>query len=350
MTDSLTLKVNYIQELTPNSKVIGFDIPKEFESNFFFKAGQFITLEVIIKNQTIRRAYSICSTPSEKNFRIAVKKLKNGLCSEFLNSNLRIGDIIHVNPPKGNFLYDPTSETKNLLGFAAGSGITPIYSILKSCIFSNSNNHFTLLYGNKNIEDTMFYIELKELEKNYPDQLTIFWLFSRSSEPNSIFGRIDKSTINAVFKIISAPINFYYICGPNNMTDSIKEILINKSISKENISCELFNSNIPTLNKNKLSEDKNIESSLELKYEELTYNISLSLSDTILETILNNNIDVPYSCQGGVCSTCIARLKEGEVKMANNQILTEDEIEEGLILTCISSPKSKKIIVDYDDV
>lgn len=349
MADFYSLKVNYLKKSTPNSVVIGFDIPSDVKNKFSFEAGQYISLEKKINGNLIRRSYSICEEPSLGKILIGVKKLKNGLFSSYLNDEIRLGDSIKVSIPEGRFKYEPLEEGKCLVAFAAGSGITPILSILKSSLKNNSIKKIILIYGNKSVEETMFYPELKEFERKYVNKLSIYWLYSREKNEGSIFGRIDKSNFNYLFPKLKSLDSSYYLCGPKDMIMTIQDLLIEKKINKKKINYELFSGLDDKLKREPLI-NKNNTSNLTIVYDELEYNIKVKKSQTILDCSIENNLDVPYSCQGGVCSSCIAKLKEGKIEMLENQILTDEEIKDGLILTCQSIPASNNIIIDYDEV
>ena len=349
MADFYTLKVNYLKKSTANSVVIGFDIPSDLKNKFSFEAGQYISLEKKINGNLTRRSYSICEEPSLGKLLIGVKKLKNGLFSSYLNDEIRLGDSIKVSVPEGRFKYEPLEEGKSLVAFAAGSGITPILSILKSSLKNNSIKKIILIYGNKSVEETMFYSELKELERTHVNKLSIYWLYSREKNEGSIFGRIDKSNFNYLFPKLKSLDSSYYLCGPKDMIMTIQDLLIEKKINKKKINYELFSGLDDKLEKEPLI-NKNNTSNLTIVYDEVEYNIKVKKSQTILDCSIENNLDVPYSCQGGVCSSCIAKLKKGKIEMLENQILTDEEIKDGLVLTCQSIPASDNIIIDYDEV
>ena len=349
MADFYSLKVNYLKKSTPNSVVIGFDIPSLIKNKFTFEAGQYISLEKKINGNLIRRSYSICEEPSLGKVLIGVKKLKNGLFSTYLNDEIRLGDSINVGTPEGRFKYEPLEEGKSLVAFAAGSGITPILSIIKSSLKNNSIKKIILIYGNKSVEETMFYSELKEFESTCLNKLSIYWLYSREKNEGSIFGRIDKSNFNYLFPKLKSLDSSYYLCGPKDMIMTIQDLLIEKKINKKKINYELFSGLDDKLEKEPLI-NKNNTSNLTIVYDEVEYNIKVKKSQTILDCSIENNLDVPYSCQGGVCSSCIAKLKKGKIEMLENQILTDEEIKDGLILTCQSIPASNNIIIDYDEV
>ncbi len=338
------LKIKNIKTLTPEAVVIGFDVPTNLKDKFQFNAGQYISVNKEIDNQQVRRSYSLCSTPNDESLEIGVKRISNGLFSTFATEQLSVGDTLEVSEPEGRFILDKTAQ--NITAFAAGSGITPIISMLKTALRHNDKTHFTLVYGNKTPEQTLFYTDLKKLETEFPSQLKIHWLFSQSNEEGARFGRIDSSIVKYVLKNTTQPSTAFYICGPEKMLHEIKETLIESSIVESQIYFELFSATKTETTSN----TKKGTVDLEIIVDDETHLISTKSSNTILDAALNQKIDVPYSCQGGVCCSCIAKITEGTATMNNNQILTDDEIEEGLVLTCQAIATSKKVVINYDDV
>ena len=340
------LKVSAIERTTTDAVVVSFDVPDNLKSTFSFISGQYITIEAEINGAHIRRSYSLCSTPKESVLSIGVKEVPKGVFSSYINQSLRVGDTLSISPPDGRFVYIPENESHLILAIAAGSGITPVLSILNSFLTHNKFGKFTLIYGNKTPEEGMFYKELKALEEEHPKQLKIHWVFSRSNEEGALFGRIDDSVINFAFNQELLLPDHTFICGPEPMTlENIKE-LINIGVSKQTIHFELFTANTET----KHIENKANKGHFILTCDDVTHNLTLVPNKTLLDIALNSKIEVPYSCQGGVCSSCIARVKEGKASMLTNQILTDSEVDEGLVLSCQAVAQSDSIYLDYDDV
>ncbi len=336
------LKILSVEKNTENSVILSFKIPENLKKTFSFKAGQYITLEKKINDKIIRRPYSICSSPDENILKVGIKKVKGGVFSTFANRNLKAGDFIKVSNPEGKFIYKNIDNS--IIAIAAGSGITPIISIIKTILNKKTLSKIHLLYVNKSPEKTMFYELLKSLEFENNKRFKITWFFTDAKIKNSENRRINESDIT---KVISNQFldNLYYLCGPGKMNDFLKNILIDYKVNPQKIFCELFENKV--LEKIPSSTQ---EGQLEIIYDNYSNKINFQSSEVLLDSILNNNIDVPYSCQGGVCSSCIARIKKGKIEMKTNQILTDEEINEGLILTCQSIPKSSSIIIDFDDV
>ena len=341
-----TLIVGAVERLTPQSVVISLDVNNDLSSSYAYLAGQYISLELEINGNKVRRSYSICSSPISGLLQVGIKEVPNGIFSTYVNRKIKKGDEIKAGIPEGRFIFDSKNNSIPIMAVAAGSGITPIMSILRSFLESTSNIPFTLIYGNKTPEKTMFYDELKSLEDRF-EAFKIYWSFSEKKIDGAEFGRIDSAFLNYVLKNDpnSSP-SLVYLCGPEKLIDYSKQFFLEKGFNENDILFELFTSSV------QISQQKNYieEGLLNIKYDDVTHKLTLDQNKTLLEIALNEKVDVPYSCQGGVCSSCIARVTEGKVDMRNNQILTDEEIDEGLILSCQAIPKSKKITIDFDDV
>ena len=316
MKNSHHLVVSNIKQETVDSVVVSFKTEGETKSTYKFKAGQYLTLCSKIKGEEIKRSYSICSDPQSGKLQVGVKAIKNGVYSNYINDALRVGDTVEVSFPEGRFILDKSPA--NYLAFAAGSGITPIISIASD-----------------------------ELRKNeFKGRFFVYNIYSQENNPYSFFGRIDSGFINQVLKQHSS-IDFekVLLCGPEKMIQSATELLKGKSFNENQILFELFYSEasekITVSSKN---------SKATIIYDDETLSLEVPENMTILDAALQKNIDVPYSCQGGVCSSCIAKVSSGSASMLQNNILTDSEIEEGLVLTCQAVPKTQEITVDFDDV
>jgi ring-1,2-phenylacetyl-CoA epoxidase subunit PaaE len=330
---------------------VAFDVPENLKSSFQFKAGQYITIKKDINGNELRRDYSICSSPKSGELKVAIKEVKDGTFSSFANNELKVGDVLDVAVPKGRFVFEPNDKkTKNIAAFAAGSGITPVLSIIKCALEEEILSEVILVYGNKTIEDTMFLNELLELQNQYKERFSIQFVFSQTQEDNAIFGRIEKSTVNLIVKnkYKHIEIDAFYLCGPEAMIHTVKDVLTEHGVASDRIHFELFKAAKVVDVVEETINTGNTKATIIVDDEEKT--IDMSQKQTILEAALDEDMDVPYSCQGGICSSCLARLKEGEVTMRQNNILTEKEVAQGLILTCQAQPTTPTVIVDYDDV
>ncbi|WP_136482634.1 ferredoxin--NADP reductase [Cognatitamlana onchidii] len=352
MSSFYTLSVKKINRETDKAISISFNIPDNLKEQFSFKAGQYITLKTKINGSEIRRDYSLCSSPKSSELKVAVKEVKGGTFSAYANNTLQAGDLIEVAPPKGRFIFEPNdSKTKNIALFAAGSGITPILSIIKCALEEEVYSKVILVYGNKTTKDTMFLQELLDLQYQYKERFSVQFVFSQQDEDDAIFGRIEKSTVNYVMKNQHkhVEVDAYYLCGPEGMIHTVKDVLTEHNIDENRIHFELFKAAKPAEVKDSSSAPSG-NTKISVTVDDETSTFEMSQKRTILEAALDEDIDAPYSCQGGICSSCLARITEGEATMVQNNILTESEVAEGLILTCQAHPTSTTLKIDFDDV
>jgi len=344
------LNIKEVKQETKDAVSILFNVPTELKTNYQFIAGQYINLKLTLDNQEIRRAYSICSSPNSDELRIAVKAVKNGVFSSFANTNLKAGDILEVGIPEGNFTFEPQIDRqRNYAAFVAGSGITPVLSIIKSVLESEPNSSFVLVYGNKSPEEAIFYKELHNLRSQFVSRFFVHFVYSQSNNEGELFGRIEKSTVNFILdnKHKEKAFDKFYLCGPEEMINSVSEVLKSHNVKEKNIKFELFSS---SSKENEIKESLEGHSKITVLVDGDEVSFEMSQKQTVLEAALKQSIDVPYSCQGGVCSSCLARVTKGSATMKKNAILTDKELAEGLILTCQAHPTSNEIFVDYDDV
>tara|TARA_R110002049_G_scaffold74988_14_gene193232 strand:- start:2853 stop:3899 length:1047 start_codon:yes stop_codon:yes gene_type:complete len=347
---SVFYKVNIkeVKQETANAVSVLFNIPENLKPNFNFKSGQYITLQKEINGEEVRRAYSICSSPESGEIRVAIKAVENGVFSSYATTELKANDEIEITVPEGRFLLD-TEANKNYIGFAAGSGITPILSMIKTVLETETTSTFTLIYGNKSIADTIFFDELSNLKETYSDRFKLHYIYSRENVKNGLRGRIDGNVTNYFVKNMYKETSFdaAYLCGPEEMIKEVSKSLENNKIAKENIHFELFTTSVDKEAVSKIKEGQT-EITVLLDDEETTF--TMAQTDDLLAASLRKNLDAPYSCQGGVCSSCLCKVTEGKAVMVKNSILTDSEIEEGLVLACQAYPTTSKIIIDFDDV
>jgi len=335
---------------------ISFQIPPELESTFRFIQGQNITIRSGSGTTEIRRSYSICSSPSETELRIAVKEVPNGAFSTFANRLLKVGDVLEVMPPTGKFYTELDPErTGNYLGIAAGSGITPLLSILKTTLNTEPKSRFTLLYGNRTRSSIIFREQLEALKNRYMQRLNLVYVFSREEvDSPANAGRLNADKCRQFDKRIVdfREMDHIFLCGPLPMIESITGWLTEIGVPQNQIHYELFNAPA-TLN---TTNSPNTESGQSDQQTEVTItldgvNSSFVMNwhgQPILDAALATGRDLPFACKGGVCATCKARLMEGTVTMDSNYALEPDELDAGFILTCQSHPRSHKIHVDFD--
>ena len=337
------LKVKNIKKETSSSVVISFNVSQDLISFFNYLPGQYVSLKLLIDNKEVLRDYSICSSKNEV-LSIAIKEIPEGYASSFLNNSINIGDVIMVSTPRGKFILD-NNLAEDTIGIAAGSGITPIMSMLKTTLFEKSNKFF-LIYSNKSPEETMFLSNLIKLKEDYPDRLFLNLVYTKIEIEKHYFGRINSLNISNLIGFENLHNNKIYICGPEKMLFEVNAGLEMNNVLNENICYELFKSS----EENKfVTTDKG---GVEIIYtvDDYTTKIKSTKEKTVLDSALDNDIDAPYSCSGGVCGSCIGRLKNGDIKMLKNTVLTDSEVSDGLILACQAIPVSDTLEVDFDDV
>jgi len=352
------LTVKDIRNETADCISIAFDIPEYLKEDFRFMHGQNITVKVIIDNEEIRRSYSICSSPPENELRIAIKKITNGKFSDYADS-LQKNDLLDVLPPTGNFYtrLDPSNK-KNYIAFAAGSGITPVISIIKTTLEIEPQSNFTLIYGNKNRSSIIFREQLEAIKNRYMSRFVLHHILSREQTDSEInHGRINAEKCDELSdKLIDIKnADDFFICGPEQMIFSVKDWLEKKDVEKKKIHFELFtvpgeqstvDSRQLTVNSKK---NKGKVSNITIKQDGISFDFDLPYdAEPILDAAIKQGVDLPFSCKGGVCSTCRAKLIEGKVEMEHNYSLEPDELENGFILTCQSHPRTEKVVIDFD--
>ncbi len=348
------LTVKEIQQETKDCVSIAFDIPKEIEKDFLFKQGQNITIKINMGGEEIRRSYSICTSPCDNELRVAVKKVNDGSFSTFANEKLKRGNVLEVLPPTGTFFTEVNiSNKKNYVFFAAGSGITPVISIIKTILLIEPESKVTLVFGNRNGSSIIFKENLEALKDKYMQRFRMYHILSRErTEADINYGRIDAEKCRQLSQLIDfIAVDEFFLCGPEKMIFAVKEFLETHGINTKKIHFELFttparkNINVLTVKKNTNEEG----SAITVKFDGRSFDFKLDYdSNNILDAALKQGADLPFACKGGVCTTCKAKLLEGEVEMEVNYGLEQEEVEAGFILTCQSHPRSKKVVVDYD--
>jgi len=350
------LVVKEVKRETPECVSVLFDIPEEAKKDFAFKQGQSLTMRTFLNNEEVRRTYSICASPLDNEWRVAIKKQEGGLFSSFANERLKKGDVLEVMPPVGKFYttLDP-QQRKNYVAFAAGSGITPVISIIKTTLRTEPKSQFTLVYGNRNKSSIIFKEELEGLKDKFIDRFRVIHILSRERTDAPInSGRIDTNKLNELSKLVDYKnTDEFFICGPEEMIFSVKDFL-EVSIERSKVHFELFTTPGETQKSNvKRQTSKTKEegpvSKISVKLDGITFDFDLGFNaQPILDAALRQGADLPFSCKGGVCCTCKAKLVEGEVDMEVHWGLEHEEIEQGYILTCQSHPKTQRVVVDFD--
>lgn len=348
------LKVKEVRRETEDAVSIAFEVPENLLDDYTFIPGQYLTLRTLINGEDIRRSYSLCSAPFEKEWRVAVKQVEEGMFSTYANTQLKAGDEVEVMTPMGNFtlVTNPLSQKSYVL-FAAGSGITPILAILKQILKEEPLSDVTLFYGNKNFGSIIFREELEALKNNYMSRLRVIHVLSRESLGNKIQkGRIDGQKCEDLHHsfLRGWDISEVFICGPEEMILSVKDSLDKLGIPREKVHFELFTTSGSIIKKKEVYTGPEINANVQVILDGDIYNIALdSTGDTILDAAYKAGADLPFACKGGVCCTCKAKVLEGGARMDVNYALEPDEVEAGYILTCQAHPTTEKLVVSFDD-
>jgi len=351
-----SLSVRRVEKETDDCVSIEFEVPSELRDVFRFKQGQNLTIKKTFNGEELRRNYSICTSPFENKLKVAVKKAEGGVFSTWANEELKTGEILEVLPPTGKFYTDlDPSRKKNYVAFAAGSGITPIISIIKTTLVTEPKSEFTLVYGNRTKNSIIFKEEIEALKDKFIDRFRVYHILSRElTEAEINNGRIDVDKLELLFsKVIDLNrSDEFFLCGPEEMIFCIKGYLEARGVASNKIHFELFT--VPGQVQSakaivKPEAEEGPKANVRVKLDGIVFEFDLDYeSDSILDAALKQGADLPYACKGGVCTTCKARLVEGEVKMDVNWGLEPEEVAKGFILTCQSHPTTGKVVVDFD--
>ena len=351
------LRVADVRRETRDALVLTLDVPEEHRSDFRFAPGQYLTFRAEVEGEEVRRSYSICAAPHERHLRVGIKKIPGGLFSSWAHEQVARGQVLEAMPPMGNFGVAPDPERKrHLVGFAAGSGITPVLSIVKTTLMEEPQSSFTLFYGNRASSTIMFREELEDLKNEHLDRFSLIHILSREQQDIDLFnGRIDKEKCDQLLDrwLDPASIDTAFICGPQDMMLAVSRSLEEHGVDKRQIKFELFATATPS-RRQRSPQAAEAETGKELceatvVIDGRTRSFAFPKGTaTVLDAAMKEGIEVPYACKGGVCSTCRAMLVEGEVDMDANFALEDYEIARGYILTCQSYPVTNRILVDYD--
>jgi ring-1,2-phenylacetyl-CoA epoxidase subunit PaaE len=355
MSKFYPLTVAKVRNETRDSIVVTFDVPPALADTFAYQQGQHLTLRAQIGDEDVRRSYSICSAVQDKLLRVAIKRTQGGLFSSWANESLKAGDTLDVMPPMGHFNAPlSAANAKRYVAFAAGSGITPILSIIKTTLLAEPNSSFTLFYGNRASSSVIFKEELTDLKDVYMERLNLAYVMSREQNDIELFnGRINKEKCTQFLKywIRVEDIDMAFICGPEDMMLGVSSALQEAGMAREAIKIELFAASIP-----KHQHKPRIFDAAARHETEVTVILdgnatSFSMDkdkESILDAGLRAGIDMRYSCKGGVCSTCRCKLVDGKVDMDVNYALEDYEIARGFVLSCQSFPVTDKVVIDFD--
>ncbi len=355
MTKFNPLKVKDIKRETADAVSVAFDVPATLQIPYQYKQGQYITLKMTINGEEVRRSYSICTNPyTEKELRVAIKEVKDGRVSGYINQKLKVGDVIEVMTPMGNFHSVLSgANKKNYVLFAGGSGITPMMSILKSILHIEKQSNVTLVYANRDEEATIFKSELEKIASENKEHFKLVSVFDnpKNSVPDLQKGIITTDKAKALIENFGlAKADEYFICGPGPLMENIKNILEGLKVAKEKVHIEYFTAVAEAVAKAEGSGNGgNVKSQVTVIQYGIETHFDLDTDGaSILDTAIDAGVDAPFSCKGAVCCTCRAKVKEGKVKMDANFALTDSEVADGFILTCQAHPLTDKVVVDYD--
>ena len=357
MVQFYPLTVADVRRETRDAIVLTFDVPAEQRDNFQFAPGQYLTLRAQLDGDEVRRSYSICAAAGEPRLRVGIKKIPGGLFSGWAHEQLAPGRVLEAMPPMGNFgvSLDPALQ-RHFVAFVAGSGITPVLSIVKSTLRDEPQSSFTLFYGNRASSTIMFREELEDLKNEHLDRFSLIHILSREQQDIDLFnGRIDKAKCDQLLDrwVDPASIDTAFICGPQDMMLGVARSLEEHGLDKRQIKFELFatatpsrRQRTPQASEAEVARDL-CEATVVIDGRARSFAFEKG-SASVLDAAMKEGIELPYACKGGVCSTCRAMLVEGEVDMDANFALEDYEIARGYILTCQSYPVTNKIVVDYD--
>ncbi len=349
-----TLRIAEIEPLTEDSIAVSFDVPEELREDYAYTQGQHITVRTELAGDDVRRNYSICSPVSSGELRIAVKRLPGGAFSEHALGTLKVGDSLEVMTPSGRFFteLDP-ANAKHYVCVAAGSGITPILSIVATTLETEPGSRVTLVYANRTHKTVMFLEEIEDLKDRYRDRFHLIHVLSREPQEAELFsGRLDADRMGRMLEAIFPPdtVDDWFLCGPFEMVDSLRKLLIAEGVSKKSVHAEVFHvETAPPVRRTREEtapgEGADVTITLDGRRSSFTLPID---GPSVLEAALTVRADAPFACKGGVCGTCRAKVLEGTVEMDTNWALEPEEIERGYVLTCQSHPTSDKVVLDYD--
>lgn len=348
------LQVSEVRRETMDTVSIAFILLDQDKAIFQFTQGQYLTLKTTIEGEEVRRSYSICTGAQNDDLRVAVKLVAGGVFSTWANQHLKAGDWLEVMPPQGRFFTELLPENQKIyVAFAAGSGITPVMSLLRSTLQQEPKSQFILFYGNRSFDTIIFREQLEELKNLHPDRLSVHHVLSRESLGSDLFkGRLDGAKCQRFGQYFFSPteVDAYFLCGPEEMVFSVKETLLAMGAPAKSVHFELFTT-AGTQKRKPLVTDTtpSFEAAITVIQDGAQFDFDLpSVGSTILDAAMRAGADLPYSCKGGVCSTCKARVLEGAVKMELNYGLEPDEVEAGYILTCQAHPTTARVVVSFD--
>lgn len=350
-----TLRIRDVRREAPDAVSLAFDIPGDLAGDYAFEPGQYLTLRSTLDGEDMRRSYSICTSPHEGELRIGVKKVSGGPFSTWLNDSVKPGDEIAVMTPTGRFgLTGASGQSRVHVGFAAGSGITPLLSILRGVLKREPDSRFFLFYGNRTTDGIMFREALEELKDRYMGRLSVFHVLSQEEQDIPVLnGRLDGDKVEALLRNIvpAAAIDHAFVCGPHGMSETVEEALRAAGVADARIHVERFVSADGGRPRAKPVTPQAVETASHratLIVDGKSRDVPVPDGVSILDAALAAGLDLPFACKGGMCCTCRAKLVAGEAPMAVNYSLQPWEIEAGFVLTCQAHPVTDRVTVDFD--
>lgn len=348
------LTIERLDRETNDSVRIALGVPDEFAGEYAFLPGQHLPFQISVDGKKLRRTYSICSAQGETPLEIGVRVQPGGQFSEFAANELAVGDTLDAMPPSGQFhVILDAANAHDYIAFAAGSGITPVLSMIKSVLQHEPESRFLLFYGNRKQSTTMFIEDLYALKNRYPERLQLHFLFSQEEQEFPVMsGRLDADKIRELYAAFCAGLDpdAAFVCGPDTMIKTVTDTLVELGLPPENVHAERFG--VPrkgSKTKPAVAKETANQATVTVIMDGHKKEFEMRRADeNIVDAAADHGIDLPYSCKGGVCATCRCHLRDGEVTMASNYGLEPWEVEKGFILACQSRPVSDSVTLDYD--
>jgi len=347
------IKIATIRRETSDCVSVALDIPDSLRDDFRYIPGQYLTFRVNLNGEEVRRSYSLCSAPAENEWRIAIKKVDGGLFSTYANDSLKAGDTLETAPPDGRFFPESVSADMNrdFVFFAAGSGITPVISIIKTVLQKAAESRVTLVYGNRRSSTVIFREEIEGLKNRYLGRFQVIHILSQERvDVPWQSGRITAARLDEMLEVMPDILGAdqFFVCGPEEMIACVREGLQSRGIPKDHVHFELFGTGQHKQKKSQQPVSDAVIATAEIRLDGVRFDVPVREGQAVLDAALATGADLPFACKGGVCCTCRAKLTEGKVEMEANYALDEEEVEAGFILTCQAHPLTPVIKVDFD--
>ena len=350
-----SVEITDVSKNTAECAVVTFRIPDSLKDSFRFRQGQHLTLKKEIDGEDVRRSYSLCSGPSEDLWRVAVKQIPQGIFSTYVNEKLQAGDVLEVMEPSGHFGVDVSTTPKNYAAFVAGSGITPVLSMIKAHLEAEPASTFSLFYLNRTAKSIIFKEEIEQLRNRYFGRLQIYYFLTREQRDIELFnGRFDPEKLGQIFRGLLPPeqVDEVFLCGPEEMIFTVKEALMEQGVPEQHVHYELFVTGLTEADKQRMAalEEQRLDG-VDVTVVDGGKEFHFVMTDeheSILDGALAAGADLPFACKGGVCSTCKCKVTEGQVAMKINYALEDYEVAQQFVLSCQAIPTSDQVRVDFD--